>query len=99
MEELIGMQFKRNVYGPSIWTDTVKDINIRWKFNHPFDGTQHAEIIIVGENTSKIGVSFPLSEVIFLRPLDFAQRWQQKKKEDLDKMHEEWLNKQTYKKE
>jgi hypothetical protein len=26
MEELIGKSFKRNVYGPSIWTDTITKV-------------------------------------------------------------------------
>lgn len=97
MEELIGMSFKRNVYGPSLWTDVVKRVWIRWYVEGTlmnYHGDQKAEIMIEGSVHS-----FPLSEVVFQRQLDFNQKLSLGKELQQDKMRKEWINKLKFKKE
>lgn len=96
MEELIGKRFKRNVYGPSLWTDTVKKIWIRWSVEGTlmnYKGDQKAEVMIEGSLHS-----FPLSEIVFERPLDFAQKLSLGKQLREDKMRQEWINRLKFKK-
>lgn len=68
IDSLIGMEFKRNVYGPSLWTDVVKNIWIRWKILDREGKIQIPEIMVEGSKHQ-----FPLSEIIFIRELDRVQ--------------------------
>src|SRR5688500_593067 len=74
MEALIGKQFKRALYGPSLWTDTVQAVYVRWQIVGSwadFKGFQVPEIMVKGS----LHV-YPLSELVFIRPLDLGQRVQ-----------------------
>lgn len=35
MKDLIGKKFRRNVYGLSVWEDTVQDVYVQWKWIDP----------------------------------------------------------------
>jgi hypothetical protein len=92
MKELIGLPFKRNVYGPSIWTDIVKDVKIHWKIQGSlleFNGTKIPVIMIEGSNHW-----FPLSELIFIKDLDVYDKWMLRTEQLRIKRQKEWLNKQ-----
>lgn len=94
MENLIGMQFRRNVYGLSLWTDVVEKVWVKWVASHPYDGTQKVEIMISGKSHI---CAFSLSEVVFIRPLDFGQKLEENKRQLHEIIQEEWVNKQKFK--
>jgi hypothetical protein len=49
LNDLIGREFKRDVYGLSIWTDTIKEIVYKYKL---IDRTKKKlELYVIGNNT------------------------------------------------
>jgi hypothetical protein len=62
MDELIGLKFKRNVYGPSIWVDTIIKSWITYKFS--VDDPQYLRPVIM--ITGSKGNVYRLSEIIVL---------------------------------
>lgn len=64
IDELIGLPFKRNVYGPSLWTDTVQEIEVHWKIVFSSDLTSRHSIPEIYIRGTK-NISYSLSEIIF----------------------------------
>lgn len=60
LPELIGKRFKRNVYGLTEWTDTVKDCWFVYIVNIE-KGTTTQEIIVKGSN-----YDYPINELVIL---------------------------------
>lgn len=87
MNELVGKEFKRNVYGLSSWTDVVQSTHISWKIIDRGMKLQVPELKIVGTNHE-----FSLSEIVFIRDLDKYQLFAEKKEEQRVEMIKKFLN-------
>lgn len=61
MKELIGLTFKRNVYGLSEWTDTVTSVHIRMNCDLDCEYWK-PKISILGTRT----ISYDLEEIVFV---------------------------------
>lgn len=70
LDSLIGLEFKRNVYGLSLWTDKVTESWVRWRILDEDNKHQIPEIMIKGTTVH----SFPVSDVIFIRELSKGQQ-------------------------
>ncbi len=65
MNDLIGLKFKRNVYGLSKWTKTVDDCFVVWnlKFVDNLTVLTPEFVLIAKEN----GTPYNLNEVVFIK--------------------------------
>ena len=69
LDRLIGLQFKRNVYGLSIWTDTIRHIGYKWKLIDR--DKRQIEIFIMGSNND---LHFSLDEIVIInKPLHWVE--------------------------
>ena|SRR5690349_10092811 len=97
MNELIGLPFKRNVHGLSLWTDIIAEVRIIWKVPGSlmrYAGHQIPTIQVKGDKHW-----FELNEIVVVRPLDFGQKLRRNKEELHTIIQEEWTNRQKYKQE
>lgn len=97
MTELIGKSFKRNVYGPSLWTDIITEVKVMW--NIPGSLTEYKGYQIPRLSIKGTEHWFSLDEIIIIRPLDFGQKLQRNKQELHNIIQEEWINKRKFNQE
>lgn len=62
ISSLIGKKFKRDVYGPSLWTDTISSVWFRSSWIE--SGHYKIEVMVTGSK----GISYTLSEIRLIRP-------------------------------
>lgn len=69
MNELIGLKFKRNVYGLSLWTKTIKNVFVVWHLEHIQNiggvHTMKPEIIVESEEPSSYPF-YSLKEIVIV---------------------------------
>jgi len=74
MISLIGLKFKRNVYGLSSWTDIINDVDISWEIHFDIDNC------IKYQRLNKIYVKgtihwFPIEEIVIIKNEEIFQHY------------------------
>lgn len=91
--KLVGSKFRRNKYGPSFWTDTIKKVFLNYTLVD--ENTKRVELVVLGHLSDN---EFPISEIELLdEPLNLFEKLRLDKRNMHQRISEEYKKQQNEK--